>query len=54
MKKILSINAGSSSLKFQLFEMPEEKVITKGLVERIGLKDGIFTITVNGEKKQIT
>lgn len=54
MKKILSINAGSSSLKFQLFEMPEEKVITKGLVERIGLKDGIFTISVNGEKKQIT
>ncbi|MCU9614209.1 acetate kinase [Caldibacillus lycopersici] len=53
MSKILSINAGSSSLKFQLFEMPEEKVITKGLVERIGLNDGIFSITVNGEKKEI-
>lgn len=50
MKKIMAINAGSSSLKFQLFEMPEEKVITKGLVERIGLKDSIFTISVNGEK----
>ena len=29
MTKILAINSGSSSLKFQLFEMPEEKVITK-------------------------
>jgi len=53
MAKILSINAGSSSLKFQLFLMPEEEVITKGLVERIGLKDSIFTISVNGEKKEI-
>jgi len=50
MKKIMAINAGSSSLKFQLFEMPEEKVLTKGLVERIGMKDSIFTISVNGEK----
>ncbi|MFB3184515.1 acetate/propionate family kinase, partial [Staphylococcus pseudintermedius] len=49
-KLILAINAGSSSLKFQLIEMPEEKLITKGLVERIGLKDSIFTIEVNGEK----
>ncbi|QCT75173.1 acetate kinase [Macrococcoides canis] len=50
MKKIMAINAGSSSLKFQLFEMPEEKVLTKGLVERIGLPNSIFTILVNGEK----
>lgn len=50
MTKIIAINAGSSSLKFQLFEMPEEKVITKGLVERIGLKNSIFSISVNGEK----
>jgi acetate kinase len=50
MAKIIAINAGSSSLKFQLFEMPEEKVITSGIVERIGLKDAIFTISVNGEK----
>ncbi|PWG67340.1 acetate kinase, partial [Enterobacter mori] len=47
---ILAINAGSSSLKFQLIEMPEEKIVTKGLIERIGLKDSIFTIDVNGEK----
>lgn len=52
MAKIIAINAGSSSLKFQLFEMPSEEVITKGLVERIGLKDSIFNITVNGEKVQ--
>ncbi len=50
MSKIIAINAGSSSLKFQLFEMPSEEVITKGLFERIGLNDSIFTITVNGEK----
>lgn len=50
MSKIVAINAGSSSLKFQLFEMPSEKVITKGLVERIGLKNSAFTLSVEGEK----
>lgn len=55
MAKIIAINAGSSSLKFQLFDMPSEHVITKGLIERIGLTDGIFNITVNGEKiKEVT
>ncbi|RAI82221.1 acetate kinase [Macrococcoides goetzii] len=54
MKKIMAINAGSSSLKFQLFEMPSEKVLTKGLVERIGLKNSVFTITVDGEKRTRT
>jgi len=48
--KIFAINAGSSSMKFQLFEMPEETVITKGLIERIGMDDAIMTIEVNGEK----
>lgn len=52
MAKILAINAGSSSLKFQLFQMPEEKVVTKGLVERIGLNDSIFTISFRDEKVQ--
>lgn len=47
---VLAINAGSSSLKFQLIRMPEETIVTKGLVERIGNKDSIFTIEVNGEK----
>ncbi|WP_404444462.1 acetate kinase [Sutcliffiella horikoshii] len=50
MSKVIAINAGSSSLKFQLFEMPSENVVTKGLVERIGLNDAVFTISVNGEK----
>lgn len=48
--KIIAVNAGSSSLKFQLFEMPEETVLTSGLVERIGFDDAVFTIKVNGEK----
>ncbi len=50
MSKIMAINAGSSSLKFQLFEMPSENVITKGLVERIGMNDSVFTISVQDEK----
>ncbi|WP_100373766.1 acetate kinase [Bacillus sp. FJAT-45037] len=54
MAKIIAINAGSSSLKFQLLTMPEEEVLTKGLVERIGLGDGVFTIEVNGEKHKET
>ena len=54
MTKILAINSGSSSLKFQLFEMPEEKVITKGLVERIGIENSVFTIEFNGEKNKET
>jgi len=51
MAKVIAINAGSSSLKFQLFDMPSEKVVTKGLVERIGISDSIFTISVNDEKQ---
>ncbi|MFC7373375.1 acetate kinase [Fictibacillus iocasae] len=55
MAKIIAINAGSSSLKFQLLDMPEETVLTKGIVERIGMSDSIFTIEVNGEKvKEVT
>lgn len=50
MSKIISVNAGSSSLKFQLFLMPQEKVLTSGIAERIGLESGIFTIKINGEK----
>ncbi|MDD3113223.1 MAG: acetate kinase [Candidatus Izemoplasmatales bacterium] len=54
MAKIMAVNAGSSSLKFQLLEMPEEKVITSGIVERIGLKDSNFMIKLNGEKQEET
>lgn len=53
MSKIIAINAGSSSFKFQLFEMPEETEVAKGLVERIGMDNGIFSITVDGEKHTI-
>ncbi|HOI46624.1 MAG TPA: acetate kinase [Bacilli bacterium] len=52
MKKIMAINAGSSSLKFQLLEMPEEKVIVEGIIERIGLGESIFTIKLNGQKEK--
>ncbi len=48
--KILSVNAGSSSLKFQLYNMPEEKVLISGLMERIGVGNSFYTIKVNGEK----
>ncbi|MBC1851014.1 acetate kinase, partial [Listeria seeligeri] len=55
MEKTIAINAGSSSLKFQLYDMPSETVITAGIVERIGLKDSIFTISVGDEKvKEVT
>jgi acetate kinase len=48
--KVLAVNAGSSSLKYQLFEMPEETVICSGLAERIGIDNGIFSMKINGEK----
>ncbi|MBQ9987517.1 MAG: acetate kinase, partial [Erysipelotrichales bacterium] len=41
MSKVISVNAGSSSLKFQLFNMPEEEVVCSGVIERIGLAEGI-------------
>ena len=47
---VLSVNAGSSSLKFQAFDMPEENVLISGTFERIGLKESFYTIKVNGEK----
>ncbi len=50
MKKVISVNAGSSSLKFQLFDMPSENVLTSGIAERVGMEMGIFMIKVNGEK----
>lgn len=48
--KLLSVNAGSSTLKFRLYEMPEEKLITKGMYERIGLEGSGYSIRVNDEK----
>jgi acetate kinase len=48
--KILVVNCGSSSLKYQLMDMKGEKVLAKGLVERIGIEGSILTQKVNGEK----
>lgn len=48
----MAVNAGSSSLKFQLLEMPDEVIITEGIVERIGLKDAYYTIKFNGDKEK--
>ena len=52
MSKTISINAGSSSLKWQLYLMPEEKVLAKGLLERIGLKDSISTVKFDGRSEK--
>lgn len=49
--KLLSVNAGSSTLKFRLYEMPEEKLIMKGMYERIGLEGSSYSIRI-GEDKQ--
>ena len=48
--KIMSINAGSSSLKFSLFNMDNEEVIASGIFERIGIEGSFYTIKFNGEK----
>lgn len=48
--KILSVNAGSSSLKFQMYEMPDEIVLISGVFERIGMEGSFYTIKLNGEK----
>ncbi len=48
--KILAVNCGSSSLKFKMYEMPEEKVLISGLFERIGEKISGYTIKLDGNK----
>jgi len=48
--KVLSVNCGSSSLKFQMYEMPEEKVLISGNFERIGIEGSFYTVKFNGEK----
>ncbi len=52
MSKCIAVNCGSSSIKYKLYEMPEEKVICSGQVERIGHEDGIFSIKFNGQSKK--
>ena len=55
MTKILVINSGSTSVKFQLFEASANtyEVIAKGLAERIGLEDSLLTISIRGKDKQV-
>ena len=52
MAKVLTINSGSSSLKFKLYEMPEEKELCSGNCEKIGLSEGIFRIKYDGKKDE--
>lgn len=51
--KVLCVNAGSSSLKFQLYEMPEEISIISGYIEKIGNEDSFYTIKFDGKKDKI-
>ncbi|MEZ0180013.1 acetate kinase ['Camptotheca acuminata' phytoplasma] len=51
--KIISINSGSSSLKFKLFNMPYEEILCSGSIEKIGCTDAIFTIKFHNKKEQI-
>lgn len=48
--KVLSVNAGSSTLKFRLYDMPEEKVLMKGTFDRIGLEGSNYSIRIGEEK----
>ncbi|OHY29245.1 acetate kinase [Streptococcus parauberis] len=52
MSKTIAINAGSSSLKWQLYQMPEETVLAQGIIERIGLENSISTVKFNGQKEE--
>ena len=51
--KILVINCGSSSIKYQLYEMPEETVLAKGLLEKIGEEGSVLTHQINKNKIEI-
>ncbi|AMB93409.1 acetate/propionate family kinase [Aerococcus sanguinicola] len=54
MSKVFAINAGSSSLKFSIYEVPSEEAISSGIIERIGLKDSIVSVKFQGEKHEET
>ena len=51
--KILVINCGSSSLKYQLIDMTDEEVLAKGLVERIGIEGSKLTQKVENREKYV-
>ena len=48
--KVLVLNCGSSSIKFQLIDMDNENVLMKGVYERVLTKDSLLKIKCNGEK----
>lgn len=48
--KILTVNAGSSSLKFNMIKLPEKEELISGNFEKIGLAGGIYSIKINGSK----
>lgn len=48
--KILTVNAGSSSLKFNCIELPSEKELISGYFEKIGMNGSFYNIKINGEK----
>ena len=51
--KVLVVNCGSSSIKYQLIDMQTEELMAKGYLEKVGLPDSFLTHTVNGEKHRI-
>ncbi len=53
MKKILVLNCGSSSIKYALYDMADQSVITSGGIEKIGLPDSFITVKLNGEKHKM-
>ncbi|MFC6175260.1 acetate/propionate family kinase [Companilactobacillus huachuanensis] len=48
--KIMAINAGSSTLKWKLFEMPEKTTIASGMIDRLGSPKAVFKLKYNGKK----
>ena len=48
--KILTINAGSSSMKFSVIELPEQKELISGYFQRIGIDNSFYDVKINGEK----
>jgi len=50
MSKIMAVNSGSSTLKWKLYTVPDEKVIAKGMVDRLGLSDSVFEVEFDGKK----
>lgn len=50
MSKVFAVNAGSSSMKFSIYQLPEEEVVSSGLIDRIGIGASNIKIKYNGEK----